>query len=372
VAKLETGGGPIAPRTRGVEDDGEEDQKVANPLESFCIDLTQRARDGKIDPLIGRANELERIIQVLSRRRKNNPLLIGEPGVGKTALAEGLALRIVDGKVPGPLADARVYSLDMTAVLAGTRYRGDFEERLKAVMKVLIADPKAILFIDEIHNIIGAGATSGGTMDAANILKPPLANGELRCIGSTTFKDYRQAFERDRALARRFQRIDVGEPTVPEAIEILRGLKSRYEDHHNVKYSDPAIEAAVELSARHISDSHLPDKAIDVIDEAGARSRLMPDDQRPDMIRPAQIEEIVAKIARIPTRSVSTQDKKKLAELDVELKRMIFGQDPAIDQLATVIKLSRAGLGSPNKPTGSFLFAGPTGVGKTEPAKQLA
>jgi ATP-dependent Clp protease ATP-binding subunit ClpA len=371
VSKIASGG-PVVPRTRGVEDDGAEDQKVANPLESFCIDLTQRAREGKIDPLIGRALELERIIQVLSRRRKNNPLLIGEPGVGKTALAEGLALRIVDGKVPGPLADARVYSLDMTAVLAGTRYRGDFEERLKAVMKVLIADPKAILFIDEIHNIIGAGATSGGTMDAANILKPPLANGELRCIGSTTFKDYRQAFERDRALARRFQRIDVGEPTVPEAIEILKGLKSRYEDHHNVKYSDPAIEAAVELSARHISDSHLPDKAIDVIDEAGARSRLMPEAERPDVIRPAQIEEIVAKIARIPTRSVSSQDKKKLADLEGELKRMIFGQDKAIEQLATVIKLSRAGLGNPNKPTGSFLFAGPTGVGKTELAKQLA
>jgi ATP-dependent Clp protease ATP-binding subunit ClpA len=371
VSKIESGG-PVVPRARGVEDDGAEDQKVANPLESFCIDLTQRARDGKIDPLIGRADELERIIQVLSRRRKNNPLLIGEPGVGKTALAEGLALRIIDGKVPAPLADARVYSLDMTAVLAGTRYRGDFEERLKAVMKVLIGDPKAILFIDEIHNIIGAGATSGGTMDAANILKPPLANGELRCIGSTTFKDYRQAFERDRALARRFQRIDVGEPTIPEAIEILKGLKSRYEDHHSVKYSDPALEAAVELSARHISESHLPDKAIDVIDEAGARSRLMPQDQRPDVIRPAQIEEIVAKIARIPARSVSTQDKKKLAELDAELKRMIFGQDKAIDQLATVIKLSRAGLASPNKPTGCFLFAGPTGVGKTELAKQLA
>ncbi|HEX2691123.1 MAG TPA: ATP-dependent Clp protease ATP-binding subunit ClpA [Kofleriaceae bacterium] len=371
VSKIDSGG-PVVPRTRGVEDDGAEDQKVANPLESFCIDLTQRAREGKIDPLIGRANELERIIQVLSRRRKNNPLLIGEPGVGKTALAEGLALRIVDGKVPKPLADAKVYSLDMTAVLAGTRYRGDFEERLKAVMKVLIGDPKAILFIDEIHNIIGAGATSGGTMDAANILKPPLANGELRCIGSTTFKDYRQAFERDRALARRFQRIDVGEPTIPEAIEILKGLKSRYEDHHSVKYSDPAIEAAVELSARHINDSHLPDKAIDVIDEAGARSRLMPDDQRPDIIRPAQIEEIVSKIARIPARSVSTQDKKKLADIDTELKRLIFGQDKAIDQLATVIRLSRAGLASPNKPTGCFLFAGPTGVGKTELAKQLA
>jgi ATP-dependent Clp protease ATP-binding subunit ClpA len=371
VSKVESGG-PVIRRPTGVEDDGSEDQKVANPLESFCQDLTQRARDGKIDPLIGRADELERMIQVLSRRRKNNPLLIGEPGVGKTALAEGLALRIVEGKVPKPLADARVYALDMTAVLAGTRYRGDFEERLKAVMKVLIGDPKAILFIDEIHNIIGAGATSGGTMDAANILKPPLSNGELKCIGSTTFKDYRQAFERDRALSRRFQRIDIGEPSVPEAIEILKGLRSRYEDHHNVKYTDAAVEAAVELSARHISDSHLPDKAIDVLDEAGARARLMPDDQRPDLIRPAQIEEIVAKMARIPTRSVSTQDKKKLAELDLDLKRLIFGQDKAIDQLATVIKLSRAGLGSPNKPTGNFLFAGPTGVGKTELAKQLA
>jgi ATP-dependent Clp protease ATP-binding subunit ClpA len=371
VSKIESGG-PVVRRPTGVEDDGAEDQKVSNPLESFCQDLTQRARDGKIDPLIGRANELERMIQVLSRRRKNNPLLIGEPGVGKTALAEGLALRIVEGKVPKPLAEARVYALDMTAVLAGTRYRGDFEERLKAVMKVLIGDPKAILFIDEIHNIIGAGATSGGTMDAANILKPPLSNGELKCIGSTTFKDYRQAFERDRALSRRFQRIDIGEPSVPEAIEILKGLRSRYEDHHNVKYTDAAVEAAVELSARHISDSHLPDKAIDVLDEAGARARLMPDEQRPDLIRPAQIEEIVAKMARIPTRSVSTQDKKKLAEIDVDLKRLIFGQDKAIDQLATVIKLSRAGLGNPNKPTGNFLFAGPTGVGKTELAKQLA
>jgi ATP-dependent Clp protease ATP-binding subunit ClpA len=371
VSKIESAG-PVVPRSRGIEDDGAEDQKVANPLESFCLDLTQRAREGKIDPLIGRADELERMIQVLSRRRKNNPLLIGEPGVGKTALAEGLALRIVDGKVPQPLLDARVYSLDMTAVLAGTRYRGDFEERLKAVLKVLIGDPKSILFIDEIHNIIGAGATSGGTMDAANILKPPLSNGELRCIGSTTFKDYRQAFERDRALSRRFQRIDIGEPSVPEAIEILKGLRPRYEDHHNVKYTEAAIESAVELSARHISGSHLPDKAIDVIDEAGARVRLMPAEQRPDEIRPALIEEVVAKIARIPTRSVSSTDKKKLADLESELKRMIFGQDKAIEQLATVIKLSRAGLGSPNKPTGNFLFAGPTGVGKTELAKQLA
>ncbi len=371
VSKVDAGG-PVVPRVRGVEDDGESDGKVANPLESFCVDLTQRAREGKIDPMIGRADELERMIQVLSRRRKNNPLLIGEPGVGKTALAEGLALRIVDGKVPQPLLDAKVYSLDMTAVLAGTRYRGDFEERLKAVMKVLIGDPKSILFIDEIHNIIGAGATSGGTMDAANILKPPLSNGELRCIGSTTFKDYRQAFERDRALARRFQRIDVGEPTVPEAIEILKGLKSKYEEHHGVKYTDPAIEAAVELSARHISGAHLPDKAIDVIDEAGAKVRLMAEADRPTEIRPSLIEEVVAKIARIPTRSVSVADKAKLENLDAELKKAIYGQDTAIDRLTTVIKLSRAGLGNPDKPTGCFLFAGPTGVGKTELAKQLA
>ncbi|TMQ06296.1 MAG: ATP-dependent Clp protease ATP-binding subunit ClpA [Deltaproteobacteria bacterium] len=370
VSKVESGG-PVVPRAHGVEEDGE-DQRVSNPLESFCQDLTQRARDGKIDPLIGRADELERMIQVLSRRRKNNPLLIGEPGVGKTALAEGLALRIVDGKVPQPLLDARVYSLDMTAVLAGTRYRGDFEERLKAVLKVLIGDPKSILFIDEIHNIIGAGATSGGTMDAANILKPPLSNGELKCIGSTTFKDYRQAFERDRALSRRFQRIDIGEPTVPEAIDILKGLRPRYEEHHQVKYTDAAIESAVELSARHISGAHLPDKAIDVIDEAGARVRLMLPEQRPEEIRPALIEEVVAKIARIPTRSVSSADKKKLADLEGDLRRMIFGQDKAIEQLATVIKLSRAGLGNPQKPTGCFLFAGPTGVGKTELAKQLA
>ena len=305
-----------------------------------------------------------------SRRRKVAAADF-EPG-SETALAEGLALRIVEGKVPEPLLECRVYSLDMTAVLAGTRYRGDFEERLKAVMKVLVGDPKSILFIDEIHNIIGAGATSGGTMDAANILKPPLSNGELRCIGSTTFKDYRQAFERDRALSRRFQRIDIGEPTVPEAIEILKGLKPMYEAHHDVKYTDAAIESAVELAARHISDAHLPDKAIDVIDEAGARVRLLPAAQRPDAIRPAQIEEVVAKMARIPTRSVSSQDKTKLGNLEGELKKLIFGQDDAIEQLATVIKLSRAGLGNPDKPTGSFLFAGPTGVGKTELAKQLA
>ncbi len=376
VSKVDPGAG-VVPRVRGVgagaeDDDDVEQKKQSNPLEAFCVDLTQRARDGKIDPLIGRAEELERMIQVLCRRRKNNPLLIGEPGVGKTALAEGLALRIVAGEVPEPLRDAKLYSLDMTAVLAGTRYRGDFEERLKAVLKVLTADPHALLFIDEIHNIIGAGATSGGTMDAANILKPPLSNGELRCIGSTTFKDFRTSFEKDRALARRFQRIDVNEPSAAEAYEILRGLKGHYEKHHGVVYTDAALVTAVDLASRHISGSQLPDKAIDVIDEAGARVRLMPKDQRPDEIRPPLIEEIVAKIARIPTRSVSQNDKSKLASMDSELKRLIFGQDAAIDQLVNTIKLSRAGLGNPTKPTGSFLFAGPTGVGKTELAKQLA
>jgi ATP-dependent Clp protease ATP-binding subunit ClpA len=372
VSKVDASG--VVPRSRpaGGTDDDADSEKVSNPLESFCSDLTQRARDGKIDPLIGRADELERMIQVLCRRRKNNPLLIGEPGVGKTAIAEGLALRIVEGKVPEPLKQCRVYALDMTAVLAGTRYRGDFEERLKAVMKVLIGDPNAILFIDEIHNIIGAGATSGGTMDAANILKPPLSNGELRCIGSTTFKDYRQSFERDRALSRRFQRIDVGEPTVGESVEILKGLRPRYEDHHKVKYTDAAITAAAELSARHISGSHLPDKAIDVMDEAGAKVRLMPEAERPGEIKPPLIEEIVAKIARIPTRSVSGSDKTKLSNMEDDLKRMIFGQDKPIEQIVTAIKLSRAGLGNPDKPTGNFLFAGPTGVGKTELAKQLA
>lgn len=366
------GASSVVPRTRGVQDDGEEDNKVGNPLEAFCVDLNARAKEGKIDPLIGRADELERMIQVLCRRRKNNPLLIGEPGVGKTALAEGLALRIVEGKTPDALKESKVYSLDMTAVLAGTRYRGDFEERIKAVLKVLTEDKHAILFIDEIHTIIGAGATSGGTMDAANILKPALSNGELRCIGSTTFKDYRQAFERDRALSRRFQRIDVGEPSVSEAIEILKGLRPKYEEHHGVKFTDAAIQSAVELAARHISGSQLPDKAIDVIDEAGARVRLMAAADRPDEIRPSLIEEIVAKIARIPTRSVSSQDKTKLANIEPELRRFIYGQDQAIGQLATAIKLSRAGLGHPDKPTGCFLFAGPTGVGKTELAKQLA
>jgi ATP-dependent Clp protease ATP-binding subunit ClpA len=374
VSKVDGGAlSGVVPRARGV--DGEADEagdQVKNPLESFCTDLTQRARDGKIDPLIGRDLELERMVQVLCRRRKNNPLLIGEPGVGKTAMAEGLAARIVEGRVPEPLKNAKVFALDMTAVLAGTRYRGDFEQRLKAVINVMTEDPEAILFIDEIHTIIGAGATSGGTMDAANMLKPALANGEIRCIGSTTFKDYRQAFEHDRALARRFQRIDIGEPTVGEAVEILKGLRGRYEDHHKVKFTDAALQAAAELSARHISGSHLPDKAIDVMDEAGARVRLMPEADRPAEIRPPTIEEVVAKIARIPTRSVSARDRGKLANLEEDLKRAIFGQDNAIEQIGTAIKLSRAGLGNPNKPTGCFLFAGPTGVGKTELAKQLA
>jgi len=370
VSKVESGG--ALPMPRGADAEGGDEEQVKNPLESFCVDLTQKARDGKLDPLIGRDAEVERMVQVLCRRRKNNPLLIGEPGVGKTALAEGLAVRVVEGKVPEPLKNAKIMSLDMTAVLAGTRYRGDFEQRLKAVIDTLAKDKDSILFIDEIHTIIGAGATSGGTMDAANMLKPALANGELRCIGSTTFKDYRQAFEHDRALARRFQRIDVPEPTVSEAIEILKGLRSRYEEHHGVKYTDAALTAAAELSARHISGSHLPDKAIDVMDEAGSRARLMPAETRPDQIRPPMIEEVVAKIARIPTRSVSAVDRGRLETMDAELKRVIFGQDQAIDQIVTAIKLSRAGLGSPEKPTGCFLFAGPTGVGKTELAKQLA
>ena len=351
---------------------GAEDEPSSDPLESFTVDLTERARLGKIDPLIGRDSEIERTIQVLCRRRKNNPLLIGEPGVGKTAIAEGLALRIHDGDVPDALAGAKVYSLDMTAVLAGTRYRGDFEERLKAVLKKLTESKDAILFIDEIHNIVGAGATAGGTMDAANILKPALAAGELRCIGSTTHKDYKSAFDRDRALSRRFQRIEIGEPTVADAIEILRGLRGHYEAHHEVEYADPALEAAAELASRHITGAHLPDKAIDVIDEAGARARLRANaEDRPVKILPLDIEEVVAKMARIPTRTVSTDDKQRLASLEDDLKRVIFGQDVAVEQLARAIKMSRAGLGKPDKPTGCFLFAGPTGVGKTELAKQL-
>ncbi|WP_428261967.1 ATP-dependent Clp protease ATP-binding subunit ClpA [Haliangium sp.] len=375
VSKIEPGA--ARPNAHGVLEEGEEE--VTNPLESFTTDLVERAAQGRIDPLIGRDDELERTVQVLCRRRKNNPLFIGEPGVGKTALAEGLALRIHEGKVPAPLRNARVYALDMTAVLAGTRYRGDFEERLKAVIGELTKDPNAVLFIDEIHNIVGAGATTGGTMDAANILKPALAAGELRCIGSTTYKDYRTAFERDRALSRRFQRIDISEPSVSDAIKILDGLKSRYEGHHGVKYTEAAIQATAELAARHITGSHMPDKAIDVMDEVGARVRLMPtkigaDGKRKRKVRivPKDIEDIVAKIARIPPKSVSTSDKTKLSNIEDDLKRVIYGQDPAIEKLAESIKLARAGLSHPDKPTGNFLFAGPTGVGKTELAKQLA
>jgi len=363
------GGGPVP----GGAMDDDEAQVINKPLEQFTTDLVERAAQGKIDPLVGRENEIERAVQVLCRRRKNNPLLIGEAGVGKTAIAEGLALRIHEGKVPAPLKTSRIYALDMTAVLAGTRYRGDFEERLKAVLKELVGNPQAILFIDEIHTIVGAGATSGGTMDAANILKPALASGELRCIGSTTYKDYKSAFERDRALSRRFQRIDVVEPTPGEAIEILRGLKPHYEKHHKVEYTDAAIESAVTLAARHITASHLPDKAIDVIDEAGARARLgAATGDEVVKIVPLDIESVVAKMARIPARTVSSSDKEKLSTLESDLKQVIFGQDQAVRQLARAIKMSRAGLGRPEKPTGSFLFAGPTGVGKTELAKQLA
>ena len=373
ISKVDPGAGSLAPRGPGVGAGASDEEKViADPLENFCVNLNERAEAGKIDPLIGRNDELARCIQVLCRRRKNNPLLIGEPGVGKTAIAEGLALHIVEGKVPDAIKDCTIYSLDMTAVLAGTRYRGDFEERIKAVLKVLIDAPDSILFIDEIHNIVGAGATSGGTMDAANILKPPLANGELRCIGSTTYKDYKSAFERDRALARRFQRIDIKEPTVSETVEILKGLRSRYEEHHGVSYSDAALESAAELSSRYINESLLPDKAIDVVDEAGARYRLTVEEDRPETIRPVDIEEVVAKMARIPPRSVSSSDKAKLSNIEDDLKRVIYGQDEAIETIAKAIKIGRAGLGKADQPTGSFLFAGPTGVGKTELAKQLA
>jgi len=374
ISKVDSGSArPVPHGVREGEEVGSEDEQViARPLEQFTSDLVQRAADGKIDPLVGREAELERAVQVLCRRRKNNPLLVGEPGVGKTAIAEGLALRIHEARVPRPLASARIYALDMTAVLAGTRYRGDFEERLKAVLKELTEDKDAILFIDEIHTIVGAGATAGGTMDAANILKPALASGELRCIGSTTYKDYKSAFERDRALARRFQRIDVTEPSVSEAVEILRGLKPHYEAHHGVDYTDASIDAAANLSARHITGAHLPDKAIDVIDEAGARARLQAASDERVVILPLDIEAVVAKMARIPARTVSSSDKEKLASLELDLKRVIFGQDQAVQQLARAIKMSRAGLGRPDKPTGSFLFAGPTGVGKTELAKQLA
>jgi ATP-dependent Clp protease ATP-binding subunit ClpA len=366
-------GGDTVPSTpKGVLQDGDEEQAVADPLGNFTTELVARAAEGKIDPLVGRDAELERTVQVLCRRRKNNPLFVGEAGVGKTALAEGLATRVHEGRVPKQLEGAKIYALDMSAVLAGTRYRGDFEERLKAVLKELVGNPKAILFIDEIHTIVGAGATSGGTMDAANIFKPPLASGELRCVGSTTYKDYKQAFGRDRALSRRFQKIDVREPTVAETVDILRGLKPSYEEHHGIKYTEAALQSAADLSGRHITDAFLPDKAIDVIDEAGARAALMPESKRRKSIRPKDIEAVVARMARIPPRTVSKDDRARLETLGDDLGQVIFGQDAAIAQITTAIKLSRAGIGHPDKPVGNFLFAGPTGVGKTELARQLA
>ena len=341
-------------------------------LSKYCVDLNQKSRKGDVDPLIGREGEVERCIQVLCRRRKNNPLLVGDPGVGKTAIAEGLAWKIVHGEVPDVLAGATIYSLDMGALLAGTRYRGDFEERLKAVVTELEDHPDAVLFIDEIHTVIGAGATSGGAMDASNLLKPALQGGKLRCMGSTTYKEFRQHFEKDRALSRRFQKIDVNEPTVEDSVKILKGLKPYFEDHHNIRYTTDAIRAAVELSARYINDRKLPDKAIDVIDEAGAAQHLMPDSKRRKTIGIKEIEAVVAKIARIPPKNVSKDDAELLKDLEASLKRVVFGQDAAIEALASSIKLARAGLREPEKPIGNYLFAGPTGVGKTEVAKQLA
>jgi ATP-dependent Clp protease ATP-binding subunit ClpA len=358
--------------TGGTEDTEENETKQKDPLQEYTVNLNQKASDGDIDPLIGRDDEVERCIMVLSRRRKNNPLLVGDPGVGKTAIAEGIARRIVNNKVPDILKNATIYSLDMGALLAGTRYRGDFEERLKLVMKKLQEVDDAVLFIDEIHTIIGAGATSGGAMDASNLLKPALQSGKLRCMGSTTYKEYRQHFEKDRALSRRFLKIDVSEPSSDDAVKILMGLKSYFEKFHNIKYTNAAIKASVDLSVRHITDRKLPDKAIDIIDEAGARTKLVEEKIRKKKIDTKDIESVVAKIARIPPKSISRDDEKALKSLPIDLKRVVFGQDRAIEQVCSAVKLARAGLREPNKPIGSYLFAGPTGVGKTEVAKQLA
>ena len=365
--------GDIPGESRGgaAGDEGAEEGS-ASPLESFAVNLNQRAADGKIDPLIGRAPEIERTIQILCRRRKNNPLYVGEAGVGKTALAEGLAKMIVDGEVPEVLKNSTIHALDMGALLAGTKYRGDFEKRFKGVIADLQKDPGAILFIDEIHTVIGAGAASGGVLDASNLIKPVLGDGEMRCIGSTTYREYRGIFEKDHALARRFQKIDIIEPTIDETIDILKGLRSRFEEHHNVKYSDAALQSAAELAARHITDRQLPDKAIDVIDEAGASVRLAAASDEPTMIDVDKIELIVAKMARIPPRSVSASDRDLLKHLDRDLKLVIFGQDQAINVLASAIKMARSGLREPEKPVGAYLFAGPTGVGKTEVTRQLA
>jgi len=349
-----------------------EKNEKQSPLEQYTVNLNQLAKDGKIDPLIGREYEVERVIQILCRRRKNNPLLVGEAGVGKTAIAEGLAWRITQKDVPEILADSMVYSLDMGALLAGTKYRGDFEQRLKGVLKSLKDKPNAVLFIDEIHTLIGAGAASGGTLDASNLLKPGLSSGALKCIGATTFTEYRGIFEKDAALSRRFQKVDVVEPTIEQTVEILKGLKSRFEEHHNVKYAVAALQAAAELSAKYINDRHLPDKAIDVIDEAGAAQRILPPSKRKKIISKSEVEEIVAKIARIPPANVSNDDRGKLKTLERDLKNVVFGQDKAIDMLSSAVKMARSGLGKGDKPIGSFLFSGPTGVGKTEAAKQLA
>lgn len=363
---------------RGVDDDaatvegGEDKKRSADALESYCVDLNQKAREGRIDPLIGRHDEIMRTIQVLCRRQKNNPLFVGEPGVGKTAIAEGLARKIVHREVPTVLEESTIFALDMGALLAGTRYRGDFEERLKAVMREIEAHPGGILFIDEIHTVIGAGATSGGAMDASNLLKPALQAGVLRCIGSTTYKEYRQHFEKDRALVRRFQKIDIKEPTVPDAIEILKGLKPYFEDFHKIRYTNQAIKSAVELSAKYIHDRKLPDKAIDVIDETGASQMLVPESRRKKTIGVKEVESTIATMARIPPKTISRSDSEVLRNLALDLKRVVFGQDQAIDALSSAIKLSRAGLREPEKPIGCYLFSGPTGVGKTEVARQLA
>ncbi|CAH1905280.1 ATP-dependent Clp protease ATP-binding subunit ClpA [Candidatus Nitrotoga sp. HW29] len=357
---------------KSVDSEIEQEPSQKNALSDYTLDLNAQALAGKIDPLIGRETELTRVIQTLCRRRKNNPLLVGEAGVGKTAIAEGLARRIKENNVPDILKNAQIYALDMGALLAGTKYRGDFEQRLKAVLKELADEPHAILFIDEIHTLIGAGAASGGTMDASNLLKPALSNGTLKCIGATTYQEYRGIFEKDHALSRRFQKVDVPEPSVVQTIEILKGLKSRFETHHGIKYSTAALTSAAELSSRFINDRHLPDKAIDVIDEAGAVQRILPKSKQKKLIGKHEIEDIIAKIARVPSRTVSSDDRNLLKTLDRDLKTVVFGQNAAIDVLARAIKMSRSGLGNPQKPIGSFLFSGPTGVGKTEVARQLA
>ena len=359
-------------KTEGAEQETEAEATPNGALDNYAQNLNAQVAAGKIDPLIGRGPELERVVQTLCRRRKNNPLLVGEAGVGKTAIAEGLARRIVEKDIPDVLANATVYSLDMGALLAGTKYRGDFEQRLKAVMKQLAENPEAILFIDEIHTLIGAGAASGGSMDASNLLKPALSNGTLKCIGATTYQEYRGVFEKDHALTRRFQKIDVAEPSVAETIEILKGLKSRFEAHHKVKYASSALTTAAELSAKYINDRHLPDKAIDVIDEAGAAQRVLPKSKQKKVIGNKEIEDIIAKIARIPPKNISSDDRSALKTLERDLKAVVFGQDKAIEVLSSAIKMARSGLGQTNKPIGNFLFSGPTGVGKTEVAKQLA